>query len=322
MVVKAHSIMSSPPALEVRGLTKTYGGKLTALSDVNLSIRPGEIFALLGPNGAGKTTLIGSVCGLVKKTGGKILLFGKDLDEDPVRPRYEVGLVPQEINFDPFFTVAESLHIQQGYYGQHRDEARVQEVLTALNLQNKADSPTRALSGGMKRRLLIAKALVHKPRLVFLDEPTAGVDVELRRDLWTYVRKLASEGTTIVLTTHYLEEAEELADRVGVINEGKLLLVEDKKALLRRLGEKRLVVTFTGAIPALPEALRQMGATLSADGLTLTYAEREGSAPSGDVLRALYTQAFPVNNVETRHSRLEDILIDILRGKSSSPSAA
>jgi ABC-2 type transport system ATP-binding protein len=171
----------------------------------------------------------------------------------------------------------------------------------------------------MKRRLLIAKALVHKPRLVFLDEPTAGVDVELRRDLWNYVRKLASEGTTIVLTTHYLEEAEELADRVGVINEGKLLLVEEKKALLRRLGEKRLVVTFTDAIPTLPETTRQMGATLSADGRTLTYAEREGCAPAGDILRALYTQGLPVNNVETRHSRLEDILIDILRGK---PAAA
>jgi ABC-2 type transport system ATP-binding protein len=315
--------MSSTPALELRGLTKTYGGKLTALTDVNLTIRPGEIFALLGPNGAGKTTLIGSVCGLVKKTSGKILVFGHDLDEDPVRPRYEVGLVPQEINFDPFFSVAESLYIQQGYYGQKRDEARVMEVLTALNLQNKADSLTRALSGGMKRRLLIAKALVHKPRLVFLDEPTAGVDVELRRDLWTYVRKLAAEGTTIVLTTHYLEEAEELADRVGVINEGKLLLVEEKKALLRRLGEKRLIVTFTDPVTTpLPESVRKAGATLSADGRTITYPEREGCAPAGDILRTLYTQGLPVGNVETRHSRLEDILIDILRGKPAAAGAA
>ncbi|HEX5750783.1 MAG TPA: ABC transporter ATP-binding protein [Archangium sp.] len=315
--------MSSTPALELRGLTKNYGGKLTALTDVNLTIRPGEIFALLGPNGAGKTTLIGSVCGLVKKTSGKILVFGHDLDDDPVRPRYEVGLVPQEINFDPFFSVAESLYIQQGYYGQKRDEARVMEVLTALNLRNKADSLTRALSGGMKRRLLIAKALVHKPRLVFLDEPTAGVDVELRRDLWNYVRKLASEGTTIVLTTHYLEEAEELADRVGVINEGKLLLVEEKKALLRRLGEKRLIVTFTEPVTTpLPESVRKAGATLSADGRTVTYPEREGCAPAGDILRTLYTQGLPVGNVETRHSRLEDILIDILRGKPAAAGAA
>ncbi|WP_375770228.1 ABC transporter ATP-binding protein [Archangium gephyra] len=316
--------MSSTPALELRGLTKNYGGKLPALTDVNLTIRPGEIFALLGPNGAGKTTLIGSVCGLVKKTSGKILVFGHDLDDDPVRPRYEVGLVPQEINFDPFFSVSESLYIQQGYYGQKRDEARVKEVLTALNLQNKADSLTRALSGGMKRRLLIAKALVHKPRLVFLDEPTAGVDVELRRDLWTYVRKLADAGTTIVLTTHYLEEAEELADRVGIINEGKLLLVEEKKALLRRLGEKRLIVTFTEPVTVpLPEAVRKAGATLSADGRTLTYPEREGCAPGGDILRTLYTtQGFPVGGVETRHSRLEDILIDILRGKPTAAAGA
>jgi ABC-2 type transport system ATP-binding protein len=313
--------MSSPPALELQGLTKSYGGKLTALSNVHLTIRPGEIFALLGPNGAGKTTLIGSVCGLVKKTGGKILLFGKDLDEDPVRPRYEVGLVPQEINFDPFFTVAESLYIQQGYYGQPRDEARVMEVLTALNLHTKADSLTRALSGGMKRRLLIAKALVHRPKLVFLDEPTAGVDVELRRDLWTYVRKLATEGTTIVLTTHYLEEAEELADRVGVINEGRLLLVEEKQALLRRWGEKRLIVSFSEPVTTLPEAARKAGATLSADGRTLTYPEREGCEPAGDILRALYTQGLPVCDVETRHSRLEDILIDILRGKPAAAAA-
>ncbi|HEX8438930.1 ABC transporter ATP-binding protein [Archangium sp.] len=313
--------MSSPPALELQGLTKTYGDKLTALSDVNLTIHPGEIFALLGPNGAGKTTMIGSVCGLVKKTRGKIFVFGHDLDVDPVRPRYEVGLVPQEINFDPFFSVAESLYIQQGYYGHKRDEARVMEVLTALNLQNKADSLTRALSGGMKRRLLIAKALVHKPRLVFLDEPTAGVDVELRRDLWNYVRKLAAEGTTIVLTTHYLEEAEELADRVGVINEGRLLMVEEKKALMRRWGEKRLLVTFTAPVTELPEPLRKAGATLSADGRTFSYPEREGCAPGGDMLRALYSQGFPVGDVETRHSRLEDILIDILRGRPAAPSA-
>ncbi|WP_434386216.1 ABC transporter ATP-binding protein [Melittangium boletus] len=315
--------MSSPPALELQGLTKTYGDKHTALSEVSLSIRPGEIFALLGPNGAGKTTLIGSVCGLVKKTRGKVFVFGQDLDVDPVKPRFQVGLVPQEINFDPFFTVAESLYIQQGFYGQPRDEARVKEVLTALNLQGKANAITRALSGGMKRRLLIAKALVHRPKLVFLDEPTAGVDVELRRDLWTYVRRLAAEGTTIVLTTHYLEEAEELADRVGVINEGRLLLVEDKVTLLKRLGEKRLLVQFTAPVSALPEGVRQAGATLSPDGLRLTYPEREGSLPGGDILRTLYVQGLPVGTVETRNSRLEDILIEILRGRpAAAPTAS
>jgi ABC-2 type transport system ATP-binding protein len=308
----------SSPVLELQGLTKAYP-KLTALSDVNLSIRQGEIFALLGPNGAGKTTLIGSVCGLVKKTAGRILLFGKDLDQDPVAPRYDVGLVPQEINFDPFFSVAESLQIQLGYYGRPRDNARVDEVLTALNLQAKKDSLTRALSGGMKRRLLIAKALVHRPKLVFLDEPTAGVDVELRRDLWTYVRKLASEGTTIVLTTHYLEEAEELADRVGVINEGRLLLVEDKASVMRRFGERRLVVSLEQPLAELPEAARRFAATLSEDRRTLTYIEREGTPPSGELLRALYAQGLPISDVETRRSRMEDVLIEILRGR---PKAA
>jgi ABC-2 type transport system ATP-binding protein len=310
--------MSDAPVLELQGLTKTYGD-FTALRDVNLAIRPGEIFALLGPNGAGKTTLIGSVCGLVKKTSGRILLFGNDLDADPVKARYQVGLVPQEVNFDPFFSVAESLRIQLGYYGQPKNEARVDEVLGALNLLNKKNAMTRELSGGMKRRLLIAKALVHKPRLVFLDEPTAGVDVELRRDLWTYVRRLASEGTTIILTTHYLEEAEELADRVGVINEGRLLMVEDKHTLLRRWGETRLVVTFATPMATLPEAGARLGAKLSADGLSLTYVEREGCAPGGELLRDLYSQALPIAAVETRRSRLEDILIDILRGK---PQAA
>jgi ABC-2 type transport system ATP-binding protein len=303
----------SPTVLELQGLTKTYP-KLTALSDVNLTIRQGEIFALLGPNGAGKTTMIGSICGLVKKTSGRILLFGKDLDLDPVRPRRDVGLVPQEINFDPFFSVAEALYIQQGFYGQPRDEARVNEVLTALSLQGKKDTVARALSGGMKRRLLIAKALVHRPKLVFLDEPTAGVDVELRRDLWTYIRKLSSEGTTIVLTTHYLEEAEELADRIGVINEGRLLLVEDKSSVMRRFGEKRLIVTFAQPQARMPEAGERFTASLSEDRRTLTYVEREGCAPAGELLRALYAQGLPISDVETRRSRLEEVLIEILRG--------
>ncbi|QSQ20794.1 ABC transporter ATP-binding protein [Pyxidicoccus parkwayensis] len=310
--------MSTTPALELQGLTKRYGN-FTALQSMDLTIRAGEIFALLGPNGAGKTTMIGSVCGLVKKSAGTIRVFGKDLDRDSVGPRYEIGLVPQEINFDPFFSVAESLRIQLGYYGRPRDEARIDEVLTALNLHTKKDAMTRALSGGMKRRLLIAKALVHKPRLVFLDEPTAGVDVELRRDLWNYVRKLAAEGTTIVLTTHYLEEAEELADRVGIINEGKLLMVEDKATLLRRFGERRVVVTFEQPQTALSEAGRRFAASLSADGRTLTYVEREGCAPSGELLRALYSEGQPIADVETRRSRMEDVLIEILRGR---PQAA
>jgi ABC-2 type transport system ATP-binding protein len=298
--------------LELRDLVKRYGA-VTALGGVSLDIQPGEIFALLGPNGAGKTTLIGAVCGLVKKTSGTIRLFGQDLDQDPVGPRYAVGLVPQEINFDPFFTVEESLRIQLGYYGKPLDRARIAEVLAALKLADKAKARTRQLSGGMKRRLLIAKALVHRPKLVFLDEPTAGVDVELRRDLWDYVRKLRSEGTTIILTTHYLEEAEELADRVALIDEGKLQLIEEKTALMRRLGERRLLVTFSAPVKALPPFALQAGATLSEEGTQLRYVERAGQPPSSEVLGALYGASLPVLDVETRRSRLEDVFLSVLR---------
>lgn len=305
--------------LEIRNLVKRFGA-VTALDGVSLDIQPGEIFGLLGPNGAGKTTLIGAVCGLVKKTSGSVKLFGTDLDDDPVTPRFQVGLVPQEINFDPFFTVEESLQIQLGYYGKPSDPARVAEVLTALNLQQKAKATTRALSGGMKRRLLIAKALVHRPRLVFLDEPTAGVDVELRRDLWSYVRRLKAEGTTIILTTHYLDEAEELADRVGIINEGRLLLVEDKASLIRRFGERWLEVRFSRPV-ALPEALSRVGAALGELGTALAYVERPGRPTSVEVLKALYAADLPVAEVTTRHSRLEDILLLVLRGKPKDGSS-
>lgn len=311
----------APPVLELIGLEKRYG-KLVALSSVDLSIRPGEIFALLGPNGAGKTTLIGAVCGLVKKTAGTIRLFGTDLDQDPLAPRYRVGLVPQEINFDPFFTVTEALQIQLGFYGRKRDDARVAEVLDALKLSDKAHEHTRALSGGMKRRLLIAKALIHRPQLVFLDEPTAGVDIELRRDLWSYVRRLRAEGTTIVLTTHYLEEAEELADRVGVLNQGQLLLVEDKDALIRRLGERQLEVRFSEPIGELPAAARNLPFQLDGDRRALRYTERPGAASTGEVLRALYAAELPIAEVDTRRSRLEDVLLTVLRGPREPSSTA
>jgi len=304
--------VSPAPVLEVEQLVKRYRD-VTALAGVSLVIGAGEIFALLGPNGAGKTTLIGAVCGLVKKTSGTMRLFGVDLDQDPLGPRYDVGLVPQEVNFDPFFTVRESLQIQLGYYARPPDEARIREVLEALSLTDKANAQTRALSGGMKRRLLIAKALVHRPKLVFLDEPTAGVDVELRRDLWAYVRRLRSEGTTVILTTHYLEEAEELADRVGIINSGRLLLVEDKVALLRRMGEKRVRITFSGPVGPLPVGLDGK-AEVAEDRRSLVVTERNGTPSAGEVLQELYRNGFPVQEVDTRASRLEDVLIEILHG--------
>jgi ABC-2 type transport system ATP-binding protein len=308
-------------ALEIQDLVKRYP-KTEALGGVSLTISEGEIFALLGPNGAGKTTLIGAVCSIVKKTSGRIRIFGHDLDEAPLLPRYDVGLVPQELNFDPFLTVEGSLRIQQGYYGRTFDAAYVTEVLEALSLSEKRHAPTRTLSGGMKRRLLIAKALIHRPRLVFLDEPTAGVDVELRRDLWTYVRTLRARGTTVVLTTHYLEEAEALADRVGIIDQGRLLVVEEKASLMRRLGEKRLVVRLGPETPtrgsaaegALDWARIAPGAQRSEDGRELVYIERQGKPSSSEVLKALYASGAEVTEVETRKSRLEDVLLEVLRG--------
>jgi ABC-2 type transport system ATP-binding protein len=309
------------PILDIRDLRKEYGGAV-ALGGVSLQIQPGEIFALLGPNGAGKTTLIGCVCGLVRKSGGKIHLFGMDLDREPIRPRYDVGLVPQEINFDPFFTVEEALEIQLGYYGRRRDPARVAEVLDALDLKAKAQAATRTLSGGMKRRLLIAKALVHKPKLLFLDEPTAGVDVELRRDLWAYVRKLRAEGMTIVLTTHYLEEAEELADRIGVIGEGRLLVVESKVSLMARLGEQRLEVRFSQPVTVLPPSLSQAGATLAGDGMAASYLERPGTRPAGEILRELYAAGLPIREVDSRRSKLEEVMLRILHDRADREAAA
>jgi len=303
-----------PAVLEVSQLVKRYPS-LVALDGVSLHIDAGEIFALLGPNGAGKTTLIGAVCGLVKKTSGVVRLFGTDLDVDPLTPRYSVGLVPQEINFDPFFTVRESLDIQLGYFGRPKDPARIDELLEALSLAGRADTPTRALSGGMKRRLLIAKALVHRPKLVFLDEPTAGVDVELRRDLWAYVRRLREDGTTVVLTTHYLEEAEALADRVGIIDHGRLLLVEEKRTLMERLGERRLEVQFREPVALLPGAVSS--GKLSPDGRVFTFVEQPGSGSAAEVLGLLYAAGLPVADVTMVPAKLEDVLLRVLKGAAA-----
>jgi ABC-2 type transport system ATP-binding protein len=227
------------PVVQIRGLVKRYGA-LVALDGVDLDIRAGEIFGLLGPNGAGKTTLISIVTGLARASGGEARVLGRDVVRDYRFTRRHIGLVPQEINFDPFFTVEEALRFQAGYFDVRLTEARLLELLTALDLVSKRHTSARALSGGMRRRLLIAKALVHEPQVLFLDEPTAGVDVELRRSLWDYVRSLRDRGTTVVLTTHYLEEAETLADRIGVIDRGRLLLVEEKAALMARSAGRSL----------------------------------------------------------------------------------
>lgn len=299
------------PLIDLRHLTKRYNG-FTALDDVTLGIEAGEIFALLGPNGAGKTTLIGIVSGLVRKTAGEARVAGFDVERDYLETRRIIGLVPQEINYDPFFSVEEVLRFQAGYFGVQLTEERLVELLAAMGLSDKRHANTRALSGGMKRRLLIAKALVHDPKVLFLDEPTAGVDVELRRDLWSYVRTLRERGTTVVLTTHYLEEAEELADRVGIIDHGKLRLVERKDRLLARLGERILTVHLASPVAELPPVLVEHGGTLDSDRTSVTFTGR-GDEDLGPKLDAFVTAGLAIRDVETRSSSLEDILVTVLR---------
>ncbi len=302
-----------PPDVVVAGLVKRYRS-LTALAGVDLEIQHGEIFALLGPNGAGKTTLIGCVAGLITPTAGHARVLGHDVVADYSFTRRAVGLVPQEINFDPFFNVEESLRFQAGYFGVRLGDARLVEILDALGLVDKRRTNTRALSGGMKRRLLIAKALVHEPRVLFLDEPTAGVDVELRRDLWDYVRLLRDRGTTVVLTTHYLEEAQELADRVGLIDKGRILLIETKDTLLARFGERTLRLTLAQAPAELPAALAARGARLVANTIEVTQPMHEDLGP---VLADAVAAGLIVRDVETRRADLEDIYVRLLRGPAA-----
>jgi ABC-2 type transport system ATP-binding protein len=304
----------SAAAVETVNLAKAYPN-VEALRGLSLRIEPGEIFALLGPNGAGKTTWISIVCGLVRATGGTATVLGHDVVREALAARRQVGLVPQEVNFDPFFTPREVLRFQMGYYGVPPDDARIDEVLGALDLSAKADTNTRALSGGMKRRLLIAKALVHRPRVAFLDEPTAGVDVALRHDLWAYVRTLRAQGTTIVLTTHYLEEAEALADRVAVIDKGALVGLDTPAALVRQLGRKqvrfRLVSPWIGGTAALPEPLRRRGATLDPTATTVICPVE--AAPIGELLALAGALTPAVADVEIVQPSLEDVFLQLTR---------
>jgi ABC-2 type transport system ATP-binding protein len=307
------SAAMNDPVVSLRHVRKRFGS-FDALSGVDLDIRRGEIFALLGPNGAGKTTLISIVAGLLRASEGEVRVLGRDVHSDYQFTRRAIGLVPQEINFDPFFSVEESLRIQAGYFGVRLSEERLAELLDALDLAAKRKANTRALSGGMKRRLLIGKALVHEPQVLFLDEPTAGVDVELRQALWRYVRVLRGRGTTIVLTTHYLEEAEELADRVGVIDQGRLLVVEEKEALLRRHAGKTLRATLAAPIAALPPALAALGARLEEGGCVVAIFAEPG-ASFGPALSALALAGLSVQDVETQRMRLEDVFVQIVRGE-------
>jgi ABC-2 type transport system ATP-binding protein len=303
------------PIISIAGLSKTYAGGFQALKGVDLEIRQGEIFALLGPNGAGKTTLIGVVCGIVNATSGTVTADGHDIVRDYRAARTKIGLVPQELSTDAFETVIATVKFSRGLFGKPPNPAYIEKILRDLSLWDKKDNKIMTLSGGMKRRVMIAKALSHEPKILFLDEPSAGVDVELRRDMWQMVRALRDSGVTIILTTHYIEEAEEMADRIGVINKGELILVEDKAVLMRKLGKKQLTIHLREPLADLPADLATEALSLSADGLELTWsfdaqAEETGIA---DLLRRLGEHGIDFKDLRTEESSLEEIFVNLVR---------
>ncbi|MEL7186420.1 MAG: ABC transporter ATP-binding protein [Pseudomonadota bacterium] len=303
-----HSVIS------IDSLTKTYAGGFQALKEVSLNIERGEIFALLGPNGAGKTTLINIVCGIVNPTSGVALVDGHDITTEFRLTRSQIGLVPQEMPTESFETVANTCRFSRGLFGKPPSEETIEKVLRSLSLWDKRDTICMELSGGMKRRVLIAKALSHEPEILFLDEPTAGVDVELRQDMWNVVAKLRDQGVTVILTTHYIEEAEQLADRVGVISDGEIILVEDKTKLMREFGKKELLLHLQEPLPAIPESLRDYELDLSDDRLELTYHydTRRESTGITSLLGDLRAADIHFNDLETSQSSLEDIFVDLV----------
>ena len=301
--------------IQIEHLSKVYASGFKALDDINLEIREGEIIALLGPNGAGKTTLISIVCGLVNPSGGRVLIDGHDIVRDYRAARSLIGLVPQELATDAFETVAATMAFSRGVFGKAPNPAHLDSVLRSLSLHDKRDNRIMTLSGGMKRRVMIGKALSHEPRVLFLDEPTAGVDVELRKDMWNVVRRLRQEGVTIILTTHYIEEAEEMADRIGVINKGQLMLVENKQALMRKLGEKRLTLHLCEPLAAVPASLTAFQLALVADGygLVYTYDAQSESSDITQLLDAVGQAGLVFKDLETKQSSLEEIFVNLVR---------
>lgn len=300
--------------ISIRNLGKTYASGFKALDSVDLEIRKGEILALLGPNGAGKTTLISIVCGIVNPSEGTVVADGHDIVRDYRAARSRIGLVPQELSTDAFETVWATVRFSRGLFGKPRDDAHLEKVLRDLSLWDKRDSKIMTLSGGMKRRVLIAKALAHDPTILFLDEPTAGVDVELRRDMWALVRQLRESGVTIILTTHYIEEAEEMADRIGVIDKGRLLLVEDKHVLMRKLGRKQLSLTLQSPLEAVPEALASLPLELADEGRTLVYtfdSQVEETGIAG-LLRRLGELGIEFKDLHSSESSLEEIFVELV----------
>ncbi|MBA4213983.1 MAG: multidrug ABC transporter ATP-binding protein [Polaromonas sp.] len=303
--------------VSVRGVSKTYASGFQALKRVDLDIRRGEIFALLGPNGAGKTTLISVICGMVNATEGTVLADGHDTVRDYRAARAAIGLVPQELHTDSFETVWATVSFSRGLFGKAPDPAYIEKILKDLSLWDKKDSKIMALSGGMKRRVLIAKALSHEPKILFLDEPSAGVDVELRHDMWRMVRALREAGTTIILTTHYIEEAEDMADRIGVIRKGELILVEDKHVLMRKLGKKQLTLTLQQTIETVPEALAPWALEITEGGhaLTYTFDAQKDDTGIAELLRALADNNIHFKDLRSSESSLEDIFVSLVHEK-------
>jgi ABC-2 type transport system ATP-binding protein len=306
------------PIISVRGLSKVYESGFAALKDVNLAIQPGEILALLGPNGAGKTTLISIICGIVTASQGQVLVGGFDTVHDYRQARSLIGLVPQELTTDAFETVWNTVSFSRGLFGKPPNPALIEKILKELTLWDKRHDKILTLSGGMKRRLLIAKALSHEPKILFLDEPTAGVDVNLRRDMWALVRQLQQSGVTIILTTHYIEEAQEMADRIGVINKGQILLVEDKAELMRKLGKKQLTLQLVQPLSVVPDTLAPYHLTLASEGreLVYTYDSLDDRVDVTALLQALGSAGIRFADIHTKQSSLEDIFVNLLEERA------
>jgi ABC-2 type transport system ATP-binding protein len=306
-----------PPIISIKKLTKTYASGFHALKNIDLEIRRGEIFALLGPNGAGKTTLINVICGIVNPTSGTVLADGHDIISDYRAARSKIGLVPQELTTDAFESVWATVNFSRGLFGKPRNTALTEKLLRELSLWDKKDSRIMTLSGGMKRRVMIAKALSHEPQILFLDEPSAGVDVELRRDMWEMVRGLRASGVTIILTTHYIEEAEQMADRIGVISKGELIVVEDKAVLMQKLGKKQLTLQLKSPLERIPDELAGNALELSADGKELVYTFNTQGEDTGieALLRRLGEHGIDFNDLQSSESSLEDIFVSLVRAQ-------
>jgi len=308
--------------ITIKNLSKVYESGLKALNNINLDIKDGEILALLGPNGAGKTTLISTICGIVSPSAGSVSVAGFDIISEYRQSRSLIGLVPQELTLDAFATVWDTIKFSRGLFGKKSDSAYLEQLLKDLSLWDKKDSELRALSGGMKRRVLIAKALSHEPQILFLDEPTAGVDVELRKDMWKIVKRLRETGVTIILTTHYIEEAEEIADRIGVISNGELLLIEDKLTLMEKLGKKQLMIELTESIQSLPELLASFELEVSTDGTQLIYSYSSKGDGTGitKLMKSINDAGLTLKDLKTTQSSLEDIFVGLVKEENKSES--